>query len=54
MKRKCQVHHTSLIDCFTFKEVNGLVSLGIFYGVCAISNWLAPAVLTLTGGLKNN
>ena len=23
--------------------------MGIFYGVCAISNWLAPAVLTLTG-----
>jgi len=28
-------------------EVNGLVSLGIFYGVCAISVWFAPWVITL-------
>jgi len=31
------------------QEVNGLVSLGIFYGVCAITNWLAPSIMTLTG-----
>ena len=29
--------------------MNGLVSLGIFYGVCAITNWLAPSIMTLTG-----
>ena len=27
--------------------VNGLVSLGIFYGVCAITNWAVPSIITV-------
>ena len=31
------------------KPVNGLVSLGIFYFVAAIANWITPAIMVFTG-----
>ena len=33
----------------TKKPVNGLVSLGIFYFVAAIANWITPAIMVFTG-----